>query len=64
MLAGWGPVITVAPRWCKLFSGTCGGPAVMQVVFRYVRWPRGGYKLFSYLSGIPLAAPPIPLREE
>ena len=53
LLAGWGPVITVAPRWCKLFSGTCGGPAVMQVVFRYVRWPRGGASCFPVRAAAP-----------
>ena len=24
---------------------------MVQVVFRYVRWPRGGYKLFSNFLG-------------
>ena len=32
----------VFQRRCKLLSRTCGGPAVVQAVVRYVRWPRGG----------------------
>ena len=33
---------TVASTLRQLGSGACGGPALVQAVFRYVRWPRGG----------------------
>ena len=30
--------LPVAWRWCKLFSGPCGGLAVVQAAFRSLRW--------------------------
>ena len=45
------PVRAVAPRWCKLLSGTCAGPAVVQAVVRYVRWTRGGTSCYPVLTG-------------
>ena len=37
----------------QLVSCACGGPALVQAVFRYVRWPRGGASCFPVRAVTP-----------
>ena len=39
------PVRALAPRWCKLLSGTCAGPAVVQAVIRCLPVARRSFVL-------------------